>query len=344
MDPTVIRRPAIQPPAARKRVLVVGWYNHGNLGDEAFRPSFPHLWPNCDFTFADAVPSNVNEAFDAVMLGGGSFLDSGINGVEALEVPFAFVGVGAGKHIRSPMKAALSRAKAIVLRDEVSKEFLFRDNFLPTISQVHVAADLVFARPSWPRWLGEAIEPPKITVLLSEHFAPRGDCPEWVSASWQWFCRELAQVLDKLIGQGFHVQFLPMSTTRSWDDRRAAAHVISRMVRASDVFWYYRRQILEHELLQALADSRLVIAQRLHGAIFSAAIGCPVVPVIGHDKVRGFCGEAGLKGIDYYALSAATLEAAIRDALCPHEPKTYSDGAREKWRVVSAVVAKALSL
>lgn len=327
----------------RKLVLVLGWYGHGNLGDEAFRASFPELWPGADFVFADCVPDDVNDAYEACMVGGGSFLDTGMPGIERVAIPLAFVGVGVGKRIRPEMLAALERAKAIVVRDKASYEALREHLKRATVlARVYVAADLVWARPAWPEPKPEAIG---VTVILSEHFVPRGETPEWVAASWTWFCRELAQVLDKLIDEGGRVRFLSMSTTRTWDDRRAAGAVISRMKRAADALWY-RRYADEGELLEMIASSKLVISQRLHGAIFAAAIGCPVVPVIGHDKMRGLAAELGLSGFDYYALSAATIEAAVRQAMAGEGGRatSYRSGALERWRVASGVVERELSL
>lgn len=342
----VIRRPSA---LTRKKVLVLGWYNHGNIGDEAFRPSFFQLWPQAAFTFSASVPDDVNEAYDVVMVGGGSFMDSSVIGIDRIELPMAFIGCGAGRTIRASMREALDRAKVILLRDQHS----FDNLPIELHAKASVVADLVWARPNWPEWQGASTN--KVTVILSEHFAPRGDCPEWVAVSWSWFCRELAQVLDRLIAADFHVKFMPMSTTRAWDDRRAAAMVISRMVRAADAYWYYKRQVSEQELLQCMAESRVVIAQRLHGSIFATAIGCPVVPVFGHDKVKGFMGETGLNGVDYYALSATTIEASIKKAMAygtalaaqPPEDRRqnqYLTEARERWHTASVVVARELSL
>lgn len=328
-----------------KRVLVLGWYGHGNIGDEAFKASFPLLWPQCKFSFADGVPPDVALRYDAVMVGGGSFLDAEMDGLDDVSLPMAFVGVGVGKAISGQMHRALDRAQVIVVRDRLSLAGL-----PPALrARAMLAADLVFARPEFPAWTGQASG--TVTVLLSEHFAPRGPhAPEWVASSWTWFCRELAQMLEGIDLPGKRVQFLPMSTTRAWDDRRAAAHVISRMVRAAEVVWYDRPQISESELLQAIAGSRVVVSQRLHGSIFAKAIGVPVVAVVGHDKVLGLCEEAQLSGaVGYYALSAATLSdaffAALREGGEPAEARSlYLAEARERWRVASGVVAAKLSL
>lgn len=327
--------------ASRKRVLVLGWYGKGNLGDEAFRASFPVLWPACDFTFADRVPPNVNDSYDAVMVGGGSFMDSAIPGITNVAIPMAFVGIGVGGDMNGEMRLALARAKVAVLRDQASLANLPFEDFR---NKALVAADLVYARDAWPKWTGEADK--LVTILLSEHFAPRGPgCPEWVAASWRWFCRELAQVCDKLVVGGYRVEFSPMSAEPSWDDRRASAHVVSSMERA------HKGTIIQHVdeglLFERIARSSLVISQRLHGVIFSQAIGAPCLAIAGHDKVRGFCRDAEVPHIDYFAMSAATIESTAVILMSPRaerQPNTYKLEAREKWRVASAVVARELSL
>lgn len=331
---------------AKKRVAVFGWYGHGNFGDDSFKESFPLLWPGAAFSFMDAVPEDVNEAYDAAMVGGGSFLDAGLPGIQRLKLPTAFVGIGAGKAVAAPMREALARAEVVVVRDSLSYDRL---RLMPGMPLLIQAADLVFARTpeSWAhaRAAFDPAGPKIVSVLLSEHFVPRGESPEWVSSSWAWFCMELAQALDKMVREGWRVQFVPMSQTRAWDDRRAAAAVVSRMTRAVDAIWLWHGS---KDIIQVIGQSQLVISKRLHGAIFAAAMGVPCLAVSGHDKMAGFAEDAGLLSVDYYGLASARLNHAIEGALaerCPADmPNPYIAEARKRWGVASAVVREKLSL
>lgn len=324
-----------------KSVLVYGWYGHGNLGDESFRQSIEDLWPDSSFVFWDSLDQwkQINADFDAVMIGGGSFLDQRCPHLSKITLPIAYVGVGVGQSIHPDNLAGLKRAKAIVLRDEASAARL-PENVTGT-----VAADLFMARRRQGVCFSKKNQ--RVTVLLSEHFAPRGVVPEWFANSWAHHVRELAQVCDELVESGHEVEFLPMCGEPEWDDSRAAAMVISRMVHARDCLWYHRGNVNELEMLKAIEGSSLVITQRLHGAIFSTALGCPFVAICGHDKMRDFCVEVGWKHkVELYASSARLLREAAASAMeeNPFILDRYTTEARERWRVASATVKERLSL
>jgi polysaccharide pyruvyl transferase WcaK-like protein len=55
----------------RPKVGVVGWYNHRNCGDEAYRLSFPKLFPQYDFVFSE----KPNDSIDTWVLGGGDVVN-----------------------------------------------------------------------------------------------------------------------------------------------------------------------------------------------------------------------------------------------------------------------------
>lgn len=330
-----------------KRVLVLGWYGKGNLGDESFKEAFQTLWPRHAFDFYDAVPPGANEQYDACMIGGGSFLDAGIPGIEKLKLPTAFVGIGACalKDMKPAMAAALMDAKAVVVRDSASEAHLAKAGV-----ECRGVGDLFFARPVPSSWIGR--DSKAITVMLSEHVAPRGaDCPEWKAASWNWFCRELAGTLDELVGDGYFVCFLPMSRTNEWDDTRAAAAVVTRMRRASVVTWDMDPSEYDYgdpdAVCRRIAESNLVISSRLHGAIFSAAVGAPCLAIAAHEKMESFALDACVNQNSYYACSRGQLLAGVRGALkgdWAAQTKSYVEGARRAWLDAAAYVTAALSL
>src|ERR1700722_1441559 len=54
-------------------IHVLGWYNHDNTGDEAYKIAFPRLFPNFDLVFTDSVKDLSPET---IILGGGDILYS----------------------------------------------------------------------------------------------------------------------------------------------------------------------------------------------------------------------------------------------------------------------------
>lgn len=59
-----------------KRLLVLGFYNRSNLGDEMFKEVIPLLVPdfNCDFISTDDFNTDIN-TYDAVICGGGDIFN-----------------------------------------------------------------------------------------------------------------------------------------------------------------------------------------------------------------------------------------------------------------------------
>src|SRR5580658_9365612 len=90
-----------------KRIVVYGYYNHNSLGDQLFIDAFKKLLPDNELVFVDRITKDTTG--DALIIGGGSFLNAPINanhyhdGAKALtleepifEKPLAYIGVGAG--------------------------------------------------------------------------------------------------------------------------------------------------------------------------------------------------------------------------------------------------------
>src|SRR5271154_6998437 len=113
-----------------RKLLIHGWYGHQNIGDEAFRDSFRALFPEPEYTlkFTDQIPKDTSK-YDALVVGGGSFLDQPIWRINEVQIPIAFVGVGLDG-IHPDNQKALDRARIVVSRNK---------------SQYHYCPDLVFA-------------------------------------------------------------------------------------------------------------------------------------------------------------------------------------------------------
>src|SRR5579885_2609789 len=63
----------------KNTILVYGWYNQGNVGDELFKEAFKHLFPEYQFIFIDKITKNSLKDVAAVFIGGGSFLYAPLN-------------------------------------------------------------------------------------------------------------------------------------------------------------------------------------------------------------------------------------------------------------------------
>ena len=56
-------------------ITVLGWYGHGNVGDESYKTSFPLLFPNYNLVFTDSLTNELKKKSAAVILGGGAVIE-----------------------------------------------------------------------------------------------------------------------------------------------------------------------------------------------------------------------------------------------------------------------------
>ena len=319
-----------------KRVLVLGWYDQSNLGDESFKRSFRLLWPKLDFTFSNFVPSD-QSAFSGCFIGGGNFLDGNFPGLGLLRLPTAFVGIGVGGVVSPQFADVLVRAKAIVVRDHTSVRNL-PSGIDP--ASVVAASDLFFARPasSVPTWCGPMSN--KVSVLLSAHFMARAGAPDWFSRGWTNFSKNLATVLDILVERGANVSFLPMSVNRAHSDVCAADEVVGLMLHGQKVC-SVDSSLTEQEVLQEISESSLTLSLRLHGMIFAASTGCPFVAFCGHDKSHSMARSMRWQNsLDIYTASWQEMLRMVDSAI---QGKSVESGraieeARKQWLAVSDFV------
>ena len=62
----------------KMKILVLGYYDHNNLGDDMFKDSFKKLLPKCDLTFVDIMTlyEQINfEEYDRIICGGGDIIN-----------------------------------------------------------------------------------------------------------------------------------------------------------------------------------------------------------------------------------------------------------------------------
>jgi polysaccharide pyruvyl transferase WcaK-like protein len=303
----------------RKKVIVVGWYGHKNLGDEAFKASFQFLWKDFDFTFLDHVPTDVSQ-YDAAMIGAGSFLDQPFKNLDKIQIPLAFIGVGLTK-IHLDNLPAIKRAKIVVTRDRTVRSF-------PTV----FAPDIVFAQKLKTNRARRKV----ISVLLNNHFTPRAWSVEWQLRAWDWFCVEFAQALDRLIrATGCQVEFLPMCTNPFEDDRRCVGYLVDRMEQKTKVITCYE-ELDSKTFCQRIETSELVITQRFHGMVYSVMARTPFIAISGHDKIRDLSEQLQYKtAIPYYGFSINNLMEADASSAEIENFASYHDKALEAWKSTS---------
>lgn len=325
---------------ARQKIAVIGWYNHGNVGDEAFKKAFQALFPQFDFDFQAHVPGNVNDVYDAVWVGAGSFLDEQVGGLEDVKLPTAFLGIGMGHAPGDRLLSVMAKAKALVVRDQLTFKNLISVGLSPEVAPDLAFANPVLANPTPP-------EGKKAVVLLNDFFCPKMGGTSWQKSAWDWFLHEFARTCEGLIYDGYELDFVPMCIG-GIDDRRPAGMVQG----------YLPEQLFEktkwmttapgtnvpHEqcVHNAIAEASLVITQRFHGMVYSAQMGKPFIAIAGHDKIKGLAGDLKWGGVvDYYGFSR-TMFRGTRKIVAGTDTDgllEYAAYAKGRWSALSATIA-----
>jgi polysaccharide pyruvyl transferase WcaK-like protein len=311
------------------KIFVYGWYGHGNLGDEAFQPSIKNLFHTLDLHFGDFIPCNINVSFDALWVGGGSFLDQRIKGIENVTIPIGFIGVGIGHTIDVYNEAALNRAKFVIVRDHLS---------LQMCPQAFLATDLVFSRKDIKPT--ERVRSKKAVILLNDFLSPKWNNQEWQSLSYYRFIQEFAKACDSLISKGYTLHFYPMCFSSVIDDRRVAAAIIGRLQMPGKAEWRVEKTT-EQELLSQISRADLVITQRFHGAIYSILLNRTFIAISSHDKLRGLATDCDWKGIiDYYGFTDAQFFKILDHVEKRTVIKEYAEKAQKRWGELAEFAVK----
>ena len=304
------------------KILVLGWYHNGNLGDEAFKSAFCALWPAIDFTFDNCLINYQPGVFDGIWVGGGDLLDGDQFLDLPTDVPIAVIGVGF-RNLSAKARALLDRAKVVVVRDKSSHT---------EYSRALLAPHLVFGMPSKHQCFSPRR---RVTVLLNDFFNPRSDAPYWTHTAHRRFVTEFAKVIEHYVENNYHVVFYPMQTGRV-DDRLAAAQVISALKHPEAVEWVVAPPN-ENELLRDISSSELIITQRLHGFVYSVICGRPCVIISGATKMEEMARAIEWPAIiDYYSFTDKMFFSSIESNTA--KLRSYRERSLASWQDLSVTV------
>jgi len=318
------------------RILVYGWYGKANLGDEAFKDCFRHLWPEADFIFSSMIPPNINSNYNLLWIGGGSFLEQPISGLEDVTIPVAFIGVGGCSCPAPSTRMQLERANLIVFRDARALAHW------PS-PKAHAISDLVFAREFKP------LEFPKkdqVVVFLNDFISPRAKGPEWKALAYNWFIQEFTKILDRFSCK-YRIKLFPMCVNDMVDDRRTAAAIMGRSEYPHRYDWVMDRQT-EWDLRAAINESQFVITQRFHGLVYSMIENTPCVTMTMHDKFASLCDELDIPVLDFYGLTDRRFTNVLdkvryREFVTPKMAE-YMEDKKAEWKKMAEFISAEFGL
>lgn len=230
--------------------------------------------------------------------------------------PLVIYAVGVGplhtEEGRRFTRLAFERASAATVRDQASKELLA--DIGVDVSVIDVTAD--------PTWRMEPASTEVVPGMLAlEDAVTEGSFTigvvtrPWSGSGWE---AALAGALDALVAErDARVLFVPFQQS-PWmheNDAHAALEVVRRMERA-DRTTIIRGGYTPAERMALLASCDLVMAMRLHGAVFGVLSGVPTVALSYDPKVRTNMELVGLgdQVIDLERLTAEGLGSLVTSA------------------------------
>lgn len=308
-------------PLLSPTVVVYGWYNQGNLGDDLFVEAFRNLFPNFNFIFTDYLTTELAEIADAVFIGGGSFLSEPLNiSAPALETLYYkkvfYIGVGTETDFHPAHVSLMSLAKLIATRTSANLDKVKKIN-----SNTIVIPDLVY-------YLSSPIISNKVSksvlVIPNIVVVPKWNDPQWKYVAWEYFKSEFSQVLDNLVDRGYTVHLFPMCINSEQDDRNAAIELSNKMVNRNNKLLLEKTSDLK-STIELLSKYEAIVTQRYHGAVLSNLAQTPCLTIHHHDKLKNI----GEQNLSYYGINKAqvlvSIETAIKSKILPIDRNIFED-------------------
>jgi len=323
------------------RIGVIGWYGHGNAGDERILVCLRRLFHDATLVATSSIPDALDRidelnGCDYVLFGGGGLVLRGTGRYaalfERLETPFSAIGLGV--EYRDPTNQRLldvlvERSELIHVRDEASRDRLDRD------PKVIAGADLTFL---YPFEVVDWTETERCALNLRPWSPPTPHRDGWVGrllerassskpAHWD------AAAVVELVRRRFE-QVTPMAM---YDEpgQPGDAELLARLVGPCEAAFDPTR----------LETSRYLVAMRLHALIFACQMGIPFVSLSYQPKNRALCAELGMEWAstplgrcDDLAAALDTLQASAREhreALLERREESV----QRCWKSVEPIVA-----
>jgi polysaccharide pyruvyl transferase WcaK-like protein len=293
------------------QVLVYGFYNHKNLGDDFFIEAFHKIFHEYQFNFTDHLTVNDIVKSDAVFFGGGSFLDQPISGYNIETVPLlktrplCYIGVGVETDIHHQHKELIRWARFVATRtpNHIQKLQTLNPNTLSIPDLVYALAPKLSINKT----------PNSILVLPNISVVPTHNDPHWMHSAWQHFKTEFAQSLDDAIDNGRTIHFLPFCTDPKLNDICIVHEIVAHMKHRNTNFILTDQPTSFAATTELVSQFSAVISARYHGSIVADMCGVPYLTIHHHDKLKTS------SSISYYEVSKDKLAKelqCIKDSEC----------------------------
>ena len=264
-------------------IHVLGWYDHNNIGDEAYKIAFPKLFKNYEFTFGEKIKGKP----DTIILGGGDVLSPKF--LKTLDAhpqakKYAF-SINLRPELIGPQ---LSQFERIISRNFVDLRTV--DNY-----KIQCFPDFTFVlegnkgngkqliKELFSKHNSELYEN-VIVLTLNSFLCVREKILARDYVAFDKICYDLSKLMDNTNASFI---LIPFGNGFPQNDRISNAFVY-----ANAKFWKKNLLVFEQlsiqETLDIFAAADAAITTRLHSAIFSCIGGTPFIDITHHTKNQMF--------------------------------------------------------
>lgn len=293
-------------------VLVYGWYNQGNIGDELFKEAFTTLFPDLNLVFTPRITPVLLKDASAVFIGGGSFLYAPLNIADgALKLlkqkKIFYIGVGMETDVHPMHQDLMSQACLIATRtpDKLAYAKSINANSM-------IIPDIVYCLKQSIRL--EKKIPKSVLIIPNMATVPQHSDPNWKHAAWTYFKSEFSQFLDFLLEEKYSIKFLAMCQNAKSDDHWASAEIISSMKNRSNSYLLSNKFSDIGSITSVISQYETVITQRFHGIVLSELTRVPYISLYHHDKLKRTEPGSGIF-LSYYGVSKNLLKSHFPNIL-----------------------------
>ena len=286
-------------------ILVFGWYNHGNIGDESFKISFKKVWNIHNFTFVDDITPEISDMnFDLCIIGGGDVICKS-NLIKCSKLNCKKIAISV-TITNNSLTTELKILDYIYVRDELSLNNLKKIGFnncelLPDISLVlsgNNVNGLKLINESFKTNMSDRYE--KVyAITINAHLLGNYNSESKIKTKFFSFVDEISSFIDNTNASFL---FIPFSTRFPSDDR------ISNSYTNSQCKYYNKNSVIFDTLsvqdtLDVISACDFNITTRFHGLIFSQCVDTPCITISFHDKFEGYLKTINQDYINYYDFS-----------------------------------------
>lgn len=295
----------------KTKILVYGYYDKSNLGDDLFADAFQSLFPDYQFTFTDHIKPHQLDV-DAVFFGGGSFLTESLKASSEVfeqlkKMPLFYIGVGSETALDKRHQELISLARLVAVRTQQNFS-----NIQELNANSMVIPDLVYALEA--KTSVNKI-PKSILIIPNVLVVPKWNDPHWKHVAWDYFKSEFIQAIDALVEDQYQIAFLPFCQNAYLNDSYAAAELLSRSNTISPKTLHEKPKDFQ-SAIDVISKYKMVVTQRFHGNILSEIAGVPTLTIYHHDKLKGVQGIT----LPYYGLTKNSLLDNIKGAMSDSTP------------------------